>query len=207
MQNKRCVIFDLDGTLVDSELLSTRVLLEMVPRLQESADTLTRAYRGWRFASIIADVEQRVGGKLADSFETSFRERVAEVFAKDLQTIPEVPAMLASLRHTCCVASSAPLAKIHHALEVTGLDGYFNGNLFSCYQINSWKPAPDIFLYTAREMGFAPAQCVVVEDSEVGVQAGTAAGMTVFQYEPSAPPEKTTVGYRFNAMEKLTELL
>jgi len=180
--NNICVIFDLDGTLVDSEGLGNQAILDLLPQLHDSPETLTERYRGQKLSSIMIDLENRLGLKLQDSFEQQYRQRVAELFARDLQPMPGVLDMLATLNASKCIASSGPLAKIRQALEVSGLAGYFADNLFSSYQIGSWKPDPGLFQYAARTMGFVPGQCVVIEDSEVGITAAIAAGMTPLCY-------------------------
>lgn len=93
--------------------------------------------------------------------------------------------MLRQLDRPYCVASSGPRDKIEHSLSITGLLGYFPGRIFSAYDVGSWKPDPGLFLHAAETMGVAPERCAVVEDSVLGVQAGVAAGMTVFGYAPA----------------------
>lgn len=85
--------------------------------------------------------------------------------------------MLEALTHATCIASSGPPEKIKHALAVTGLDAFFAERFFSSYVVQSWKPEPELFLHAATAMGYAPEQCVVVEDSMVGIDAAEAAGM------------------------------
>jgi beta-phosphoglucomutase-like phosphatase (HAD superfamily) len=57
---------------------------------------------------------------------------------------------------------------------------YFEGRVFSSYDIGSWKPEPEIFLHAAREMGFAPEECVVIEDSASGIRAAHSGGFMVY---------------------------
>jgi beta-phosphoglucomutase-like phosphatase (HAD superfamily) len=78
------------------------------------------------------------------------------------------------------VASNGPRHKIELVLGLTGLLPWFEQRIFSAYDIGAWKPAPDLFLHAARQMGLAPADCAVVEDSASGIAAGLAAGMRVF---------------------------
>ena len=94
--------------------------------------------------------------------------------------------MLRAISFPFCVASSGPTSKIRQALRVSGLLSFFGKNIFSSYEIESWKPEPGLFLHAAKIMGFSPARCVVVEDSEVGLQAATAAGMRSLKYTPRA---------------------
>jgi len=180
--NNICVIFDLDGTLVDSEGLCNQAFLELLPQLNDSLEALTERYRGQKLSSILIDLENRLGLNLQDSFEQHYRQRVAELFARDLKPMPGVLEMLATLNSPKCIASSGPLPKIRQALEVSGLAAYFADNLFSSYDVGSWKPDPGLFQYVAHAMGFVPCQCVVIEDSEVGITAAIAAGMTPLCY-------------------------
>ncbi|MFT5696558.1 MAG: HAD superfamily hydrolase (TIGR01509 family) [Myxococcota bacterium] len=179
-----CVIFDLDGTLVDSEGLCNRAFLDLIPSLQEPIGELMLRYRGAKLAWILADIEQRTGATLPEDFVTTYRARVAELFASELEPTPGAREMLEALPYDRCIASSAPIAKITHALEVSGLLGFFHGRLYSSYEVDSWKPEPGIFLHAASAMGYDPADCVVVDDSEVGVEAADAAGMQVLWYLP-----------------------
>jgi HAD superfamily hydrolase (TIGR01509 family) len=106
---------------------------------------------------------------LPDKFEQQYRGRVAELFVTDVAVVPGVKEMLETVHAAKCVASSGPLSKIHQALEVTGISSYFGGNIFSWYEVGSWKPEPGLFRHAANAMGFSPNKCVVVEDSEVGI--------------------------------------
>lgn len=185
-----CVIFDLDGTLVDSETLGTEALMELVPDLNEPLETLIDAYRGQRMATILADVERRLNRKLPDGFEHHYRDHASARMQTHLKPMPGVVEMLKELTYPLAVASSAPPAKIQLALEVCGIAHHFGENVFSCYDINAWKPDPSIFLHTAQAMNVAPHQCVVIEDSDVGVAAALAAGMRVLRYRfPHASSE------------------
>ncbi|MCK9604878.1 MAG: HAD-IA family hydrolase [Methylomonas sp.] len=203
-----CIIFDLDGTLVDSESLCNQAFLDLLPQLDDRLVTLVQRYRGHKLATILADLEQRLGFKLPGGFERDYRQRVAELFSKHLQPMPGVPEMLEILQGAKCVASSGPTAKIQLALQVSGLDAYFNGCIFSSYEVGSWKPEPGLFRFAARSMGFRPAQCAVVEDSEVGVQAALAAGMAAFHYQAGDTPVCRKGNSRvFEHMSQLPPLL
>lgn len=204
-----CVIFDLDGTLVDSEGLCNQAFLDLLPQLNDPLQTLTERYRGQKLSSILIDLENRLGLNLQDSFEQHYRQRVAELFARDLKPMPGVLEMLATLNSPKCIASSGPLPKIRQALEVSGLAAYFGDNLFSSYEIGSWKPDPGLFQYAAREMGFVSGQCAVIEDSEVGIEAAIAAGMTPLYYlQTGVATSYQTVGnIVFDDMSRLPQLL
>lgn len=179
-----CVIFDLDGTLVDSERLCNQAFLDLLPQLDDTVESLVARNRGRKLALILADIETRLGALLHSDFEQRYRTRVSELFDLQLEPMPGVRAMLGAVSLPFCVASSGPPAKIRQALRVSGLLSFFGDNIFSSYEIGSWKPEPGLFLHAGKIMGFSPARCVVVEDSEVGMQAATAAGMRSLQYTP-----------------------
>jgi beta-phosphoglucomutase-like phosphatase (HAD superfamily) len=99
------------------------------------------------------------------------------------------------------VASNGPKDKMQKALQLTQLSSFFNGKLYSAYDINSWKPDPGLFLYAAQKMGFKPEQCLVVEDTLVGIEAAKAGGMKTVLYDPHNTHKNT--GYKKNS-EQLT---
>lgn len=184
-----CVIFDLDGTLVDSEGLCNQAFLDLLPDLDDTVDSLTLRYRGLKLDLILADLEARLRYPLPSTFEDRYRARVADLFTEKLKPNPGAEEMLDKLGVPRCVASSAPRRKILHALELTGLARHFGERIYSSYEVGSWKPDPGLFLYAARSMGHAPGRCIVVEDSEVGLRAAAAAGMRSLHYSPASPRE------------------
>ena len=204
-----CVIFDLDGTLVDSEELCNQAFLDLLPQLNDTVESLLQRYRGKKLAPILADLESRLYQKLPDVFEQHYRERVAELFSRELKPMPGVIEMLETTNFPKCIASSGPLLKIRQALQVSGIAPYFGNNIFSSYEVGSWKPEPGLFQYAANAMGFMPSQCVVVEDSEVGIEAAAAAGMKAFQYVRNGETSSFRAGDRvlFDDMSQLPQLL
>ncbi|MFQ4143320.1 HAD-IA family hydrolase [Chlorogloeopsis sp. ULAP02] len=200
-----CVIFDLDGTLVDSERLCNQAFIDLLPFINDSVESLIRRYRGKKLALIFADIEMRFGEKLPIDFEATYRQRVDELFEFYLQPITGVPEMLKTLEYPFCVASSAPIAKIRKALNVTTLSHYFGDRLFSSYDIGSWKPDPGLFLYAANKMGFSLEYCVVIEDSDVGIEAARTAGIHALKY--SSEEEAEEKNNVFSNMKFLPKLL
>ncbi len=203
----QCVIFDLDGTLVDSEELSNQVLLDLLPHLDDTVQDLTRRYRGLKLSSIMSDLEHRTGESLPSTFEVAYRRRVSETFSSRLKPIDGVINMLERLPTPKCVASSGPRFKIQEALTVSGLLRFFEDRAFSSYDVGSWKPDPGLFLHAAAVMGFLPAQCAVIEDSAVGIEAAHAAGMIAFHYQPNNDPTVARGAIAFAEMSCLTDLL
>lgn len=202
-----CVIFDLDGTLVDSELLCNQAFVDLLPELQETAESLTQHYRGQKLSSILVELEQRLGYPLPPDFEPRYRLRVAELFDLYLRPTAGTPEMLQRLGYLCCVASSGPPQKIAHALKTAGLAHFFGDRVFSSYEVGSWKPDPGLFLHAAKVLGFQPNRCVVVEDSEPGLRAAGAAGMHALHYEPSGGTCGSKSLASFSDMGKLPYLV
>jgi HAD superfamily hydrolase (TIGR01509 family) len=202
-----CIIFDLDGTLVDSEYLCNQAFLDLVPELNDTVETLTQRYRGQKLSLILTDIEQRIKHSLPVRFEADYRQRVSELFSIHLKPMPNVTEMLNSIRCATCVASSAPLAKIRQALQVSGLSNYFENRIFSSYEVGSWKPEPGLFQHAANIMRFTPEQCVVVEDSHVGIEAALAAKMFALHYRPNEGGPMLPGAITFNDMSEIPKLV
>lgn len=180
------LIFDCDGTLVDSELLCHQGLAHELTALgvYEDASLMVHRFRGWKLAAIFEQIELKHNVKLPSNFEPIYRKTVAELFGSELKPIAGTHEALSRLPRAKCVASSGPMHKIVQALEVTNLRHFFGNHLFSAYDIGSWKPEPGLFLHAADQMGFAPDDCIVIEDSLVGIQAARAAGMRAIFFNP-----------------------
>lgn len=187
----QAIIFDCDGVLVDSERLANAVLVEYVREfglILSLEEALTR-FTGGKMADCVAELERRLGRRLPDHFVPTFRERSATAFRAHLRPIEGVEALVNSLRQRklpYCVASSGPREKIELNLRITGLLHYFQALIFSAYEVEKWKPDPGLFLHAARVLGVEPQQCAVIEDSQPGINAGLAAEMMVFAYQPES---------------------
>ena len=205
------IIFDCDGTLVDSEILGNQVLIECVAELglEIPLSEALNEFTGRRMADTVALIEQRLGRAVPPDFVSEVRRRMALMFRTKLRPIPGVETLLRQLRVPYCVASNGPREKMEVSLGAAGLLPYFSGCLFSGYDIGSWKPAPELFLHAARVLGVPPERCAVIEDSLPGVRAGNAAGMSVFGFAPAGNGDELAVaGARpFLHMDDLLPLL
>jgi HAD superfamily hydrolase (TIGR01509 family) len=185
------VIFDHDGTLVDSENMTADLQAEMAQEIGVELSPEDRErFVGAQLRPVIEEILRRSPSDRYhyESFLAAFRERQRELFANDLQEIAGAGRVLAELADRgvpCAVASNAPRSKMELCLDTTGLRRFFTDELLvSAYEVGVWKPEPDIFLHAATLLGIAPDRCLVVEDSRPGMEAGKAAGMAVAVLDP-----------------------
>lgn len=177
----RLVIFDCDGVLVDSEPISLSVMLDV---LHEAGIDVTEAegYRhllGRSIASNADWIRDEKGLELTSEHREALRRRVFERFRGELEPVLGARAAIEALNIERCVASSSQPDRIRLSLTLTGLIDLFDPHLFSAAMVDNGKPAPDLFLHAAREMGVSPGDCLVIEDSPAGIGAAKAAGMSV----------------------------
>lgn len=204
-----CIIFDCDGTLVDSEELGNRVLSDHFDQhgVSISAESLVEEFRGGHFAQMLETIEARFETTLPENFIPEFRRKSDVAYEQHLQPIEGAELLLRSLSLPRCVASNAPIKKTKRSLELTGLAPFVGDNLFSAYSINAWKPEPDLFLHAAEQMGFAAHECLVVEDSAAGAMAGVAANMRTVLLDPENTTSCEQVSHRIASLAEIPELL
>jgi len=190
----KAVIFDCDGTLVDSETSGMTALHEQARKLGYSlplAQALD-AFRGRQLARCVEMIEADTGRRTPAGFIATVRAAMAEKFRAGISPMPGACGLLQALRRAGVpygIASNGPQDKMELTLGLSGLSGYFEKHVFSAYEVGHWKPAPELFLHAAREMSVAAASCAVVEDSLPGIAAGLAAGMRVYSLcEPHTVP-------------------
>lgn len=190
------IIFDCDGTLVDSEPITVRALVEYVHEfgLLLDYDEALALFIGRDMPMIVEVLEGRIGKPLPKHFTEEYRKRQAVALRRSLKTIPRAHELLEAITKPSCIASNAPQYKIKLNLHVTQLDRFFKPDrIFSAYDIQVWKPKPDLFLHAAEQMGFQPHRCVVIEDSLAGIQAGIDAGMQTIGYAASKEVQPTDI--------------
>ncbi|WP_134323388.1 HAD family hydrolase [Cumulibacter soli] len=180
-------IFDCDGVLVDSEMLACQAQSDSLRErgFDLSADDVAARYIGISSADMRTDLERRFARGLPADHEERAAARLRNLFVSQLRAIPGIPDVLdvvKSMGIASCIASGSALDRIALALKVTGLASRFDGPVYSATMVGRGKPAPDLFLYAAAEMGYEPGECIVIEDSVPGVQAACAAGMPVIGF-------------------------
>ena len=211
MSKYKCIIFDCDGVLIDSESIAIGVLVIMANHLGANMDFKESlvSLKGKSLNLCMDIISNRINTPLPIHFEQDYRINTFEAFREKIQPIKGVKRVLENLNLPFCVASSGPENKIRLNLELTGLLTFFEGNIFSCYTIQKWKPEPDIFLWAAETMGFKPNECLVIEDSISGVKAAKAGGFDVFGYtEHDYNNQLQEVATKtFDSMDKLFMIL
>jgi HAD superfamily hydrolase (TIGR01509 family) len=211
MLKYKCIIFDCDGVLVDSEPIANAVLVEMANDFGANIDlkyALTH-FKGGSMQSCVDKISGLIKVPLPDNFIESYRKRSFEAFKNEVKPVEGVKNVLDLLDIPFCVASSGPVEKIRFNLELTGLLPYFENKIFSCYTINKWKPNPAVFLWAADIMGFKPKDCLIIEDSLTGVKAAKNGGFDVFgftahDYNNELEKEASLT---FNSMNELLALI
>ncbi len=178
------VIFDCDGVLVDSEPVSVRVLVDALRRKglnMEEAEAYRR-FLGRSLATITKTMREEFAIEADESFLEDMRHDLYTRFRKELQPMAGIADALDGLDLRHCVASSSQPERIRLSLTLTGLIDKLEPNIFSAAMVARGKPAPDLFLHAASQMGADPENCIVIEDSPAGIEAGHRAGMAVFAF-------------------------
>lgn len=208
------VVFDLDGVLVDTQDAENGGIAHVGEMMglrldQDQRDELFSGKKMQECFDLMADLS---GNAPPQDAMAIARARCEVLIGDRIEPIDGVAYALEQLAATVgdrmCVASNSPLAIMRSRLEKAGILHHFGGRLFSAYDAGAWKPDPKLFLWAAESCGVTPDECVVVEDSPVGVDAAVAAGMRVLQYtaDPATPPHRE--GARtFPSMRALPQLV
>lgn len=184
----KAIIFDCDGVLVDSEVLALEVELGALAELGLSYEPsqFTARFMGMSNEAFFAALEEESLARLGLPLPADFRSRChAQYHAALDERLTEVPgalAAVAALAHPKAVASSSEKPALEKKLRRTGLWEHFAPHVYSADHVAHAKPAPDLFLHAASQLGLAPGDCLVLEDSANGVRAAVAAGMPVWGF-------------------------
>ena len=177
-----CIIFDCDGTLVDSEEVTNDIIAEMAGELgvKMTGKEATATFGGKTLDAVLYKMRELSGKEIPDDWLPRLIKEVSEAWKTELKPVDGIRELLESLDIPVCVASNGEPIHVNQSLEMTGLRDFFDGNIFCASDVGVPKPAPDLFLYAAKKMGFMPEQCIVIEDSISGVVAATRAKIKVY---------------------------
>jgi len=178
------VIFDCDGVLIDSEIISARMLVAELARLGLTIDLpyVERNFLGRSYPVVMETIRREFGLDLPPDFEVQYREALLAAFQQELKIVPHVREVLSTIAVPFCVATSSSPRRVEMSLALVGLTPLISGRVFTSTLVARGKPAPDLFLYAAKKMGARPDRTLVIEDSLTGIRAGLAAGMTVWRF-------------------------
>lgn len=194
------IIFDCDGTLVDSEYLNNQAFSDVLTGFglkQYTPDYCLATFAGRTISNLMIAIQMETGFVFPDDTVARYISRVEELQHRELH--PAEGALdlvrLCEQKTAICVASNGERRNVIRSLELTGLAPYFREErIFTKIQVREPKPAPDLFLFAAEQMGIAPDRCVAVEDSVTGTTAGVAAGMFTVGYTGThREPEKQEI--------------
>ena len=176
------VIFDFDGVVADSEILSNRSLAESLSAIgmPTTVEESLSDYCGHNWREVQRRIEARPGRPLPPGFRETHRAHSRERFERNFTPVAGVERFLNRLTVAPrAIASSSRAAYIHWALDKFGLGHHFADHVYSADGMTRGKPHPDIYLAAATGLGIAPDRCLAIEDSPVGARAAVATGMTV----------------------------
>lgn len=177
------VIFDCDGVLIDSEMLSTAVLVDLLLARGVVLDQryVLEHFIGHSFP-VVAGKIATLGSALPETFEQDYQAALLARFERELKPISGIETVLDALAVPFCAATSSAPQRVHRSLAIAGLARHFGERVYTVSMVERVKPAPDLFLLAAARMGVAPESCLVIEDSPLGIAAARAAGMRVWQF-------------------------
>lgn len=202
------IIFDCDGVLVDSEPIAIQIdaIIFAEYGMPMSETEIIDRFVG-RSPSVTRDaIEEHIGHPLPADFHERTEAMFNEAYERGLAPIDGIEEALDRISARTCVASSSEPDRLDYKLRLTGLYDRFAGRIFSATEVRNGKPAPDLFLHAARQIGVAPEACAVVEDSQYGVQAARAAGMAAFGYAGSVTPARMLEGTGTTVFDDMRDL-
>jgi len=185
------LICDCDGVLIDSESVALRALIRTLgphaPHLSSAAlEAVLEPRLGMNTMALLRELQSAIGLKLRDAELAGVLADVEHDCTTQSQPVPGIANLLATLPQPKAVASNSSRPRIEASLRRAGLRELFGPYIYSAYEMPQPKPAPDVYLAACAGLGAAPAHCLAIEDSDTGVRAARAAGLTVFGFAGAA---------------------
>lgn len=184
-ENIQLIIFDCDGVLIDSETISAKVISNQFNKLGIDINTqyVQKHFVGQSYLKVKGHILKNFNIQLADNFEEEYRVELLKVFDKELKIVPGIENILKQLNIQKCVATSSSKKRATSSLKTVGIYEYVKDNIFSAYNLgDKGKPAPDIYLNSAKKFNIEPQNVLVIEDSLVGIEGGGRAGMRTWHF-------------------------
>ena len=208
MKNIELVIFDCDGVLVDSEIISARIIAEVIRPLgiNMTTEESYKKFVGGSMEKTLRFVRETLGREPEIDIENEYRTKSFAAYKKHMKPVDGIVEILKNISVHKCVGSNGPKSKIELNLDITGLNKYFDQEkIFSAYDIQKWKPEPDLYLHAAKSFNIEPKNCLVIEDSINGLKAANTAGMISFGINHPMKPLPTNIqgSTIFNHMDEI----
>jgi HAD superfamily hydrolase (TIGR01509 family) len=211
---EKAFIFDMDGVIINSEPIHDMVDMEVAAEFKIHLDHYRlQRYVGMRAKDVWKSIinEDQLPLTVEQLLVIADKRKVDFIEASYIQPIKGITGLLQQLKESnyrIALASSSSIEMIEAILNKLGIDSYFEFKV-SGDEVNIGKPAPDIYLETARRLNVLPNNCIVLEDSEHGIEAGNAAGMETigFANPGSGNQDLSNANYIVNSIEDVFCLL
>jgi HAD superfamily hydrolase (TIGR01509 family) len=182
----KLVIFDCDGVLVDSEYMASKMFVKALSEYgyHISLEECIRRFTGVNEQVCRQMIIEETGFDIPEDYWAKAQKSLLKAYETDLVSLMQPVLKMLQLHNIPrCVASNSSREHVLHCLKFTDQLHYFTeDSIFNSKQVAKPKPAPDLFLFAARQMGFFCENCIVVEDSVIGAEAALAAGMEVLLF-------------------------
>lgn len=179
----KCILFNCDNVLVDTETVFVSVLMDMAGTygVEMEAEEALKLFCGRKIGEAIEILEKLCPQKLPADFEHALGSKLHDEFRLGIAPVEGAAQFLTALKLPYCIASGSPREKIWLSLKLTKLDKFFKQeHIFSFCDMDNSSTLPAIFLHAAQRMGYFPEQCAVIESSIAGINAAVAGGFRVF---------------------------
>lgn len=184
------LIFDCDGVLIDSEPVASGMLAQA---LQRAGISLSHAEVHRRFTGLSGEAGRRLcieelGLADPDRVFADAKSALYEEFSRSLQPMAGMEKLVRDLKQRKCVASNSDMERLRRSLGLFDLWTEFAPHIYSAEMVARPKPAPDLFLLCAENLGVEPRHCLVIDDSALGIAGAVAAGMAAIGFVDPADP-------------------
>ena len=178
------ILYDCDGTLIDSEHIAGSVCAQALTRVgyPMTMQAFNTRFNGVPSVQTWEILRKEIPFALPPGFNEAINADIHHQMDTQLNAIPGAAEAILAIGGRKAVASSTQRPRLIKNLEFVGLAPLFGEHIYSATQVARGKPAPDVFLFAASQIGADPAECIVVEDSVAGVTSGLRAGMRVIGF-------------------------
>lgn len=203
------IIFDCDGTLVDSEYLNHIATAHLLGEMGLDYDIrdIVAQFKGMKLSKVIPHLEARHGVRFPGDYSSEYVRLVEENAPKHLKVVEGISDFVnsAAKKYKICIGSNGEITNITSSIERCDLKKFFpDSAIFNAAMVSQPKPAPDLFLFAAEKMGVSPERCLVIEDTALGTEAAVLAGMNIWGFTGTADdPEKSAQEMRQSGAQRI----